>query len=178
MISKPYITARVTAGVSSKHRSWLIFLVILVIMIIMDQIAKRAIIAYFADHTQPIDITSFFRLVLAHNYGVSFGLFSNESPYTRWALVALATILTTVIIIWFARQPRLLYAIAFGLIAAGALGNLIDRVLYGFVIDFFHFYWQNYHFPVFNIADSCITIGALFLVYDAVTHRPAKIEEN
>ncbi len=117
-----------------------------------------------------IDILPVFQFRLSWNEGISFSLFSSSDA--RWALVALTSLITVILFTWMWRTPRGWLQIGLGLIVGGALGNIIDRVSIGAVADFLHVYWQDWHFPTFNIADSCITVGAIIVLLDALFERP------
>jgi signal peptidase II len=117
-----------------------------------------------------IDILPVFQFRLSWNEGISFSLFSSSDA--RWALVALTSVITVILFTWMWRTPRGWLQIGLGLIVGGALGNIIDRVSVGAVADFLHVYWQDWHFPTFNIADSCITVGAIIVLLDALFERP------
>ena len=117
-----------------------------------------------------IDILPVFDLRLSWNQGISFSLFSSDA--SRWPLLVVTSLITAVLIAWLWRTPRLWLQVGLGLIVGGALGNIIDRASIGAVADFLHFFWQDWHFPTFNIADSCITIGATIVLLDALFERP------
>jgi len=110
-----------------------------------------------------------FNLVRAHNRGAAFSMFDAASGWQRWVFSALAVIVSIALIVWLARLERraTLLASALALILGGALGNVIDRLRLGYVIDFVQVHWQQHYFPAFNIADSAITIGAGLLLLDA-----------
>jgi signal peptidase II len=117
-----------------------------------------------------IDILPVFQLSLSWNQGISFSLFSSSDA--RWALVAVTGVITAILFTWMWRTPRGWLQIGLGLIVGGALGNIIDRASIGAVADFLHVYWRDWHFPTFNIADSCITVGAIIVLLDALFERP------
>jgi signal peptidase II len=123
-------------------------------------------------HFQPgqnVPLLPFFNLVMVWNQGISYGLFQASGPLGRWALVllALAAILLLGWLLWHVSSRPL--AIGYGLVIGGAIGNnLIDRVVYGAVADFFHFYGFGYDWYVFNIADLAITLGAVAIIYDVL----------
>ena len=110
-----------------------------------------------------------FNLVRAHNRGAAFSMFDAASGWQRWVFSALAVIVSITLIVWLARLERraTLLAAALALILAGALGNVIDRLRLGYVIDFVQVHWQQHYFPAFNVADSAITVGAGLLLLDA-----------
>ena len=113
-------------------------------------------------------MTPFFNLVLAWNPGVSFGMFNSGSPLAVWGLAAVALLIVVALLVWLTRVGHWLGAAAIGLIVGGAVGNVIDRLRFGAVADFLDFHVSGYHWPAFNVADSAITIGVLFLLYDAL----------
>ncbi len=143
---------------------WL-FLSILVI--ILDQLSKAVINSHF-QYGESMEITGFFNLVLVHNSGAAFSFLHDAGGMQRWLFSGIA-IIASVWIIWLLRKhaAQKLFSIALALILGGALGNLIDRISYGYVVDFLDFYWNTYHFPAFNIADSAITCGAILLIIDS-----------
>jgi len=143
------------------------------IALIVDQGSKLYMLhgAGFA-HMPPgtsIPVLPFFNLVMVWNQGVSYGLFAASSPFGRWALVVLALVAIAALgwLLWRTTSRSL--AIGYGLVIGGAIGNnLIDRVIYGAVADFFHFYGFGYDWYVFNIADLAITLGAVAIIYDVL----------
>jgi signal peptidase II len=110
-----------------------------------------------------------FNLVRAHNRGAAFSMFDAASGWQRWVFSALAVVVSVTLIVWLARLERraALMAAALALILGGALGNVIDRLRLGYVIDFVQVHWQEHYFPAFNVADSAITVGAAILLLDA-----------
>lgn len=122
-----------------------------------------------------VEITSFFELVLVLNKGVSYGLLKQDSDAGRWALIAFALILVTALAVWLSRIHNRLEALAVGLIIGGAVGNVIDRLNYGAVADFFRFHAGGYSWPVFNIADVAIFAGVVGLLYGSFksSHKKA-----
>ncbi|MDP1635811.1 MAG: signal peptidase II, partial [Gallionellaceae bacterium] len=113
-------------------------------------------------------VTSFFNLVLAHNTGAAFSFLSDAGGMQRW-LFSIIAIVASVWIVWLVRkhQTEKLFSFALAFILGGALGNLIDRIAYGYVVDFLDFHWAGYHFAAFNVADSAITCGAALLIWDS-----------
>ena len=116
---------------------------------------------------QFIEITPFFNLRMVWNAGVSFGMFSAESDAGRYALIAFALIIVGFLVFWLMRVNTRLLGWAIGLVIGGALGNVLDRFLYGAVADFFDFHVLGYHFYTFNVADTAISIGVILLIIDA-----------
>lgn len=137
-------------------------------VIVLDQASKWLIVARVMDPPRRIEVTPFFNLVLAWNPGVSFGMFNSGSPLAVWGLAAVALLIVVVLLVWLTRVGHRLGAAAIGLIVGGAVGNVIDRLRFGAVADFLDFHVSGYHWPAFNVADSAITIGVLFLLYDAL----------
>ena len=111
-----------------------------------------------------------FNLVRAHNRGAAFSMFNDAGGWQRWAFSALALGVSVVLTVWLARLERRAQLMAAGLalILAGALGNLLDRLRLGSVVDFLQVHWHDHYFPAFNVADSCITLGAIALLLDAL----------
>lgn len=147
-------------------RRWLgpgVFLLILV----ADLLTKQWALARLSDQGF-IEVTGFFNLVLVWNRGVSFGMFQAGSDGGRWLLVGVALVVSVVLVFWLWRERRSLPRLAIWLILAGALGNVVDRVRYGAVVDFLDFHAFGYHWPAFNVADSAIVIGAIVLVGDSL----------
>ena len=110
-----------------------------------------------------------FNLVRAHNRGAAFSMFDAASGWQRWVFSGLAVVVSVSLIVWLARLERRagLMAAALALILGGALGNVIDRLRLGYVVDFLQVHWQQHYFPAFNVADSAITVGAGCLLLDA-----------
>jgi signal peptidase II len=121
--------------------------------------------------TQPIRVTPFFELILVWNRGISYGLFQQHSELGRWLLIVFSLIAAVGLSIWAWRSGERLLALALGLIAGGALGNVVDRLLYGAVLDFAHLFWGGFSWYVFNIADAAIVAGVALLLYDSVRSR-------
>ncbi len=119
-----------------------------------------------------IDILPVFQFHLSWNEGISFSLFNSGTETAVALLLAVTIAITIVMTVWMWRTPRSWLQVGLGLIVGGALGNIIDRASIGAVADFLHVYWQDWHFPTFNIADTCITIGAIIVLLDALFERP------
>ena len=137
------------------------------LIIVLDQVSKLLISGHFV-YGESLRITGFFNLVLAHNTGAAFSFLDNAGGWQRWMFTAIAIVAS----IWIVRLLRqhaqqTTFCLALALVLGGALGNLIDRVAYGYVVDFLDFYWNSYHFPAFNVADSAISVGAALLLLDS-----------
>jgi signal peptidase II len=136
------------------------------ILLIADQFTKVLIVGYYqlGDSTP---ITSFFNVVRVHNSGAAFSFLAGAGGWQRWFFTAIGVVAAAVILWMLKSHPgQKLFAFAMACILSGAIGNVIDRVLYGYVVDFLDFYWRGWHFPAFNIADSAITVGAACLILD------------
>jgi signal peptidase II len=147
--------------------SMLPWLGIAFIVILLDQLSKISITKLFALGEEKV-ITSFFNLVLAYNYGAAFSFLDKAGGWQRHMFTAIGIGAALYIIYLLKRNSgQRMFCWALALILGGALGNVIDRIAYGHVIDFLDFHWQGLgHFPAFNIADSAICIGAALFVLD------------
>ena len=143
------------------------------LVIVLDQLSKASINSHFI-FGESMTIASFFNLVLAHNQGAAFSFLNDAGGWQRWMFSAIAVV-ASAWIIWLLRKhgEQKLFCFALAMILGGALGNLIDRIAYGYVVDFLDFYWSAYHFPAFNLADSAITCGAGLLLWDSFVSRKA-----
>src|SRR6185312_12464222 len=142
---------------------------ITLLVILSDRISKYLALYYLPPFAE-VPVVKHFNLTLAYNKGAAFSFLDSASGWQTWLFGAIAVIVSIGLLIWLARlsfQQRWL-CIALALIVGGALGNLSDRFLYGYVIDFLDFYWNNWHWPAFNIADSAICVGAVMLFLDAL----------
>ena len=141
------------------------------LVIVLDQLSKAAINSHFV-FGESVAVTSFFNLVLAHNTGAAFSFLSDAGGAQRWLFSAIA-IVASVWIVWLLRkhQEQKLFSFALAFILGGAMGNLIDRIAYGYVVDFLDFHWSGYHFAAFNLADSAITCGAALLIWDSFRNK-------
>ena len=153
------------------------------VLVIMDQYSKLMVSLHIPLNYSVKVVEGFFSLTHIRNSGVAFGLFaSQQSEYKALMFVSISTIAIIAILVIFHQTPKEKKMVQMGLVLifSGAIGNLIDRVLHGEVIDFVDFFINRHHFPAFNIADSCITIGVTLMVIDlfcgdASSKSPAKI---
>lgn len=147
---------------------------------ILDQLVKLWIISSVRlEERGSIDILPFFNLTWVENRGVSMGLFTAGSDGERWLLVAATALIASVVGWWLWREKNRLDVLALGLVLGGALGNIVDRVRFGYVVDFLHFFWREWHFYVFNVADAAITIGVILLALRVfLVREPAKEAET
>lgn len=150
-------------------RSSLAWLGLAALVILLDQASKLLVIDRLDAYLDVIPLTGFFNLVHVHNTGAAFSLFADQPGWQRWFFLGIA-VLASVIILFLLKKTagRPLFSAALALILGGAIGNVIDRVLYGHVIDFLDFYLGAWHFPAFNVADSAITVGAALLIWDSL----------
>jgi signal peptidase II len=144
-----------------------------VVVLLLDQATK-----YLADSTmalhESIELIPFLALTKAYNTGAAFSFLGDASGWQRWLFIGLALVVSGILLAWLRRLPAGEWrtALALALILGGAIGNLVDRVLHGHVIDFIDVYYETWHWPTFNVADSAITVGAALLVFDALfAHR-------
>lgn len=136
------------------------------ILLIADQFTKVLILGYYqlGDATY---ITSFFNIVRVHNSGAAFSFLASASGWQRWFFTAIG-IVAALFILWMLKSHpgQKLFSFALACILGGAVGNVIDRLLHGYVVDFLDFHYAGWHFPAFNIADAAITVGAVCLILD------------
>jgi len=161
---------------SGKDRASLaLWLALAVLVVLFDQFTKQLILGHYqlGDSTY---VTGFFNIVRAHNTGAAFSFLAGGSGWQRWFFVALATG-AAVFIVWLLRSHhgQKLFAFSLSMILGGAVGNVIDRLMHGYVVDFLDFHWAflspvfyRGHFPAFNVADAAITMGAVGLIVDEV----------
>ena len=142
-------------------------------MLILDQLTKALAVNYLIG-SPPVDvIPGFFDFSLVYNSGAAFGLFNDAGGWQNAFFITVAVLVLVFLVVSMYRLSSAdrQTAIAFALIFGGALGNVTDRALHGYVVDFIHWYYGNWHWPTFNIADSAISIGAVLLVLDIIGVR-------
>jgi signal peptidase II len=146
------------------------------VVLLLDQGSKLLAESRLVFH-EPVGLLPFFNLRLAYNTGAAFSFLGNAGGWQRWFFAGISVLVISVLVVWMRRlkPEQWQLSVAFALIIGGALGNLIDRLVYGHVIDFIDVYYKTWHWPTFNIADSAITVGAGLLLLDAwLTHRREK----
>ncbi len=150
-----------------KDTGWRLWWLMLLVLV-LDQVTKQLVIANM-QLFDSIELLPVFNLTYVRNYGAAFSFLSDAGGWQRWFFTLIAVVISIVLAIWLARsnKTQLKLNLALVFVLAGAIGNLIDRSLYGYVIDFLHLYYQNWHYPAFNIADSAICIGAALLIWDS-----------
>jgi signal peptidase II len=146
----------------------LIYLWVSAAVILLDQVTK-AVIEHTLSLYQSITVLPVLEITRLHNTGAAFSFLADEAGWQRWLFTGLAIAVSVVLIFWLRRIDRASRALAtsVALILGGALGNVIDRIRLGHVIDFIHAHWAEHYFPAFNVADSAITVGAALLLLDA-----------
>lgn len=144
-----------------------------VVVTVADQVSKHWILTLFAAHpgTRGFAVTPFMNLALTWNRGMSFGLFNSDARFNTLVFTALAAVIVIALVLWLRRIREGLLAIAIGLVIGGAIGNVIDRLLRGAVVDFLDFHLGQWHFYVFNLADAAISVGVGLMVLDSLLAR-------
>jgi len=139
------------------------------LLLVLDQ-ATKLWAASALDYGLPVALTSFFNLTLVHNTGAAFSFLADAGGWQRVFFIVVSGVVSLVLAVWLWRLPRdaRLLGIALALVLGGALGNLIDRVAYGYVIDFLDFHAAGWHWPAFNVADSAISCGVVLLLADGL----------
>lgn len=151
-------------------------------VIVLDQLTKRMVLASF-EQFERIAVSPLLDLTRLHNRGAAFSFLSNASGWQHWLFIGLGLGVSIGILIWLRHLPRrghALTAAGLALVMGGALGNVVDRALLGYVVDFIHVHWADWYFPAFNVADSAITVGAGLLILDSIldARRPPKADAN
>ena len=129
------------------------------------QLASDNLVLY-----RPQEVFSWLNMTLAHNYGAAFSFLSDAGGWQRWFFTILATTVSLVLLVWLIKLPRKdwLTGLGLALILGGAIGNLVDRIRLGYVVDFIDFHIGDWHYPAFNVADSAITCGVILLLLDVL----------
>lgn len=161
-------STRPSMASSSRPSSLLPWLALALVVIVLDQFTKTLIVGWF-QLGDSRHVTSFFNLVRAHNTGAAFSFLHDASGWQRWFFVALG-IAAAIFIVWMLRRhgEQRLFGTALALILGGAIGNVVDRLMHGYVVDFIQVHHRGWYFPSFNVADSAITLGAILLIIDEV----------
>ena len=145
------------------------------VVIVLD-LATKAWVSNTFRYGELLEVLPIFDLTLLHNKGAAFSFLANESGWQRWFFALIAVVVSGVLLVWLKRLKanETWLAVALALVLGGALGNLHDRVLLGYVVDFLFFHWENNYFPAFNLADSAITLGAGMLIVDMIRNPDGK----
>jgi len=158
--------------------SYWIWLSVIFVIIFVDQYSKFLVVERL-NLFDRFTLTSFLDLTRLHNTGAAFSMFSYDSGWQRWPLILISAGVGTTLIGWLFRNASkapVLQNTAFAMIAGGAIGNLIDRLNQGYVVDFILFHIDQWHYPAFNVADSCITIGLILFLLE--TYRSSTQEKK
>ena len=152
----------------SAGASLALWLALAALVVVLDQFTKQLILGNYqlGDSTY---VTSFFNIVRAHNTGAAFSFLADGSGWQRWLFVCIGVI-ATVLIVWQLRKNpnEKMFCLSLSSILGGAIGNVVDRLQHGYVVDFLDFFWGRSHFPAFNVADMAITLGAVLLILDEI----------
>ena len=145
---------------------WLLWIGIAALIVVLDQFTKVLVLGSFR-YGESLTVTSYFNLVRVHNLGAAFSFLSDAGGWQRWFFTGLGTV-AALVMVWLLRSHagQRLFCSAISFILGGAIGNVIDRLLHGYVVDFLDFHWMDWHFPAFNLADCAITLGAGLLILD------------
>jgi signal peptidase II len=146
-----------------------IWLLLSALVIVADQLSKSYIVDHFGEF-EFVKILPVLDITRMHNVGAAFSFLASASGWQRWMFIGLAVVVSLAILVWLLRMRgrHSLLAAGLALVLGGAVGNVIDRIRVGYVIDFIHFHWDRAYFPAFNVADSAITVGAACLLLDAL----------
>jgi signal peptidase II len=149
------------------------------LIIVLDQWTKHEVVAVFTLYER-LEVFPHFNLTLAYNSGAAFSFLADAGGWQRWFFTAIAVGASVMILIWLARltAAEKLQGVALSLILGGALGNFYDRLVLGHVVDFLDFYWGDYHFPAFNIADTAITLGAALILLEMLLSAKRERKNN
>ena len=145
-------------------------LAVALLVLVLDQASKALVLARLAP-VAPVELTPFLNLVVVWNPGVSFGMLGGVGAAGPWLLIGVALVITAGFLVWLAWSTERLHATALGLVIGGAVGNVIDRLRFGAVLDFVDLHLLGYHWPAFNVADAAITAGAVLLLGDGLLRR-------
>ena len=155
--------ARYRGGIRLMH-----WLAIALVIVLVDQFTKLLIVGSM-QLGESTPVTTFFNIVRAHNSGAAFSFLADASGWQRWFFTGLGAVASVVMVVLLrSHASEKLFCFAISCVLGGAVGNVIDRVLYGYVVDFLDFHWMAMHFPAFNAADSAITLGASCLSLDEI----------
>ncbi|PJG85351.1 signal peptidase II [Conservatibacter flavescens] len=153
-------------------KSGLSFLWLSAVAFVIDLASKYLVVKNFQLY-ESINLLPVFNLTYVRNYGAAFSFLAEHSGWQKFFFIGLALVISGVLIFWLAKNPinKKLQNTAYALVIGGALGNMVDRSYHGFVVDFLDFYWDIYHYPVFNFADVFICIGAGLLIWDSFKNK-------
>jgi len=149
---------------------WLLFA--LVIGIVALDLWTKSIATEFLHYGKPVEVLPVLNWTLLHNYGAAFSFLSDQGGWQRYLFTGIAVLASLVFTVWLTRLPKDQWLVRFSLmfILGGAVGNLADRIMHGYVVDFISVHWQHHYFPAFNIADMAITFGAFLMIADLIIY--------
>lgn len=152
---------------------------VVVLVFLADQLSKQWVLANF-DLFESVQLLPFFNFTYVRNYGAAFSFLSEAGGWQRWLFTIVAVGFSTLLTVWLRKQSASLLKLnlAYTLVIGGALGNLVDRLMHGFVVDFIDLYWGKSHYPAFNIADSAIFIGAVLIIWDSFFNSESKQDKT
>lgn len=159
------------------YSAWLL---LSLVIIVLDQWTKAIAVANLT-YNSPVEVLSVLNWTLHHNYGAAWSFLGDAGGWQRWLFTGIALVVSTVMAVWITRlqqKSELVLAIGLALIIGGALGNVWDRIVLGYVVDFISMHWQNRFFPTFNIADMAITCGAGLFIVDALFLESKRNKQN
>ncbi len=146
--------------------AWLLMSAVIIVLDLWTKaLATESLTLY-----RPVELTSWLNMTLAHNYGAAFSFLSDAGGWQRWLFTGLASVVTLVLVVWLFRLStgEKLTSAALSMIIGGAVGNLVDRINHGYVVDFIDVFYNDWHWPAFNLADSAITGGVILLLLDSL----------
>ena len=157
-----------------KQKSGLIWLGLSLLLFAVDYITKAVVVANMKLY-ESIEILPIFNFTYMHNYGAAFSFLSDAGGWQRWFFSGIAVVISLLLTFWLKKLPAKSWVLcsAYSMIIGGAIGNLVDRLVHGYVVHFLHFYYQDWHYPAFNVADIAIVCGAGLLLLDAFTGEGA-----
>ncbi|WP_084004679.1 signal peptidase II [Terasakiispira papahanaumokuakeensis] len=172
------------AGLLQRHPQWR-WLWLAVLVVVFD-LASKAWVSSVFQYGERWDVLPVFQLTLLHNTGAAFSFLADHDGWQRWLFALIGVVAVVGILIWLGRLKRheTILALGLTLILGGAIGNLHDRLMLGYVVDFLAFHWQYRYFPAFNLADSAITLGAILIGWDLmfggqnVRHKTAEAKSS
>ena len=168
---------------NTKHRGFFppwpwMWLGVTALVIVLDWFTKQRV-SEALELYRPVEVFSWLNIMLAHNYGAAFSFLSDAGGWQRWFFIVLASVVSLVLLVWLLRLPRREWVTGLGLalVLGGAIGNLVDRIQLGYVVDFIDVHFGGWHYPAFNVADSAITCGVILLLLDALVLARGRIND-
>ena len=162
-----------------KKRSLMLWWLVALVIFALDMITKQ-LADHLLQYANPVYVLPVLDFTLLYNKGAAFSFLADQAGWQRWFFSIISFSVSVMLIFWIKSLPRtaVWLPLALALVLGGAIGNLVDRVLFGYVIDFISVHWDNAYFPAFNIADSAISIGAVMLIIDVIREGRQSSEQN